>query len=71
MRFSVGQQLQANALSQLPQREREALILQKHRGWSLGQIAEHLGCTTGAVAGLHARDLKRLCELLADTDTAL
>ncbi len=63
--------LLADALSQLPEREREALILQKYHGWSLAQIAEHLGCTTGAVAGLHARGLKRLRELLADTDATL
>ncbi len=59
----------ADALAQLPQREREALILQKYHGFRLAQIAEHLGCTTGAVAGLHARALKRLRELLAETDT--
>jgi RNA polymerase sigma-70 factor (ECF subfamily) len=61
----------ADALSQLPQREREALILQKYHGWSLAQIAEHLDCTTGAVAGLHARGLKRLRELLAETDESV
>jgi RNA polymerase sigma-70 factor (ECF subfamily) len=56
----------ADALAKLPQREREALILQKYHDWGLAQIAEHLGCTTGAVAGLHARGLKRLRELLTD-----
>src|SRR6516162_10756320 len=58
----------ADALTRLPQREREALILQKYHGFSLAQIAEHLHCTTGAVAGLHARGLKRLRELLTDDD---
>jgi RNA polymerase sigma-70 factor (ECF subfamily) len=58
----------AETLSQLPAREREALILQKYHGWSLAQIAEHLGCTSGAVAGLHARALKRLRQLLTETD---
>jgi RNA polymerase sigma-70 factor (ECF subfamily) len=58
----------AAALSQLPQREREALILQKYHGWSLTQIAEHLGCTSGAVAGLHARGIKRLRQLLGEPD---
>jgi RNA polymerase sigma-70 factor (subfamily 1) len=58
----------ADALTKLPQREREALILQKYHGFSLEQIAEHLGCSTGAVAGLHARGLKRLHELLTETD---
>jgi RNA polymerase sigma-70 factor (ECF subfamily) len=63
--------LLADALSRLPEREREALILQKYHGWSLAQVAEHLGCTTGAVAGLHARGLKRLRELLAETDPSV
>lgn len=63
--------LLADALSQLPEREREALILQKYHGWSLAQVAEHLGCTTGAVAGLHARGVKRLRELLTESDAAL
>jgi RNA polymerase sigma-70 factor, ECF subfamily len=48
------------ALSKLAPRQREALILQKYHGWTLAQIAEHLGCTAGAVAGLHARGLKEL-----------
>jgi RNA polymerase sigma-70 factor, ECF subfamily len=55
----------ADALARLPDREREALILQKYQDWTLARIAEHLGCTTGAVAGLHARGLKRLHELLS------
>jgi RNA polymerase sigma-70 factor (ECF subfamily) len=54
------------ALSKLDPRQREALILQKYHGWKLEQIAEHLGCTTGAVAGLHARGLKKLRKLLPD-----
>jgi RNA polymerase sigma-70 factor (subfamily 1) len=60
----------AEALTRLPQREREALILQKYHGLSLVQIAEHLGCTTGAVAGLHARALKRLREVLTELDSS-
>ena len=56
----------AHALTQLPERERDALILQKYHGWTQAQIAEHLGCTAGAVAGLHVRGLKRLRELLPD-----
>jgi RNA polymerase sigma-70 factor, ECF subfamily len=58
----------AQALAQLPEREREALILQKYHGWTLAQIAVHLDCTTGAVAGLHARGLKRLREGLSESD---
>lgn len=56
------------ALSKLDARQREALILQKYHGWTLAQIAEHLGCTVGAVAGLHARGLKSLREHLPDME---
>jgi RNA polymerase sigma factor (sigma-70 family) len=54
------------ALSRLEARQREALILQRYHGWTLAQIAAHLGCTTGAVAGLHARGLKELRKHLPD-----
>ena len=54
------------ALSRLDGRQREALILQKYHGWTLAQIAEHLGCTAGAVAVLHARGLKKLRQHLAE-----
>jgi RNA polymerase sigma-70 factor (ECF subfamily) len=56
------------ALAQLPEPEREALILQQYHGWKLRQIAEHLRCTTNAVAGYQARGRKRLRELLADVE---
>jgi RNA polymerase sigma-70 factor (ECF subfamily) len=56
------------ALSKLKPRQREALILQKYHGWKLSQIAEHLGCTPGAVAGLHARALKELRKHLPDME---
>jgi hypothetical protein len=29
-------------------------------GWTLAQIAGHLGCTANAVTGLNARSLKKL-----------
>jgi RNA polymerase sigma-70 factor, ECF subfamily len=56
------------AMSKLEPRQREALILQKYHGWKLSQIAEHLGCTPGAVAGLHARGLKELRKHLPDME---
>jgi RNA polymerase sigma-70 factor (subfamily 1) len=56
------------AFSQLPEREREALILQQRHGWKLDQIAEHLECTTKAVAGLQARGRARLRKLLGDLE---
>jgi RNA polymerase sigma-70 factor (ECF subfamily) len=56
------------ALSTLDARQREALILQKYHHWKLEQIAEHMGCTIGVVAGLHARGLKELRKLLPDME---
>jgi RNA polymerase sigma-70 factor (subfamily 1) len=56
------------ALAQIDPRQREALVLQKWQGWKLKEIAEHMGCTTRAVAGLHARGLKALRKLLPDME---
>jgi RNA polymerase sigma factor (sigma-70 family) len=56
------------ALSQLPQREREALSLQMYHGWKLDEIAEYLKCTSKAVAGLQARGRARLRETLRDLE---
>jgi RNA polymerase sigma-70 factor (subfamily 1) len=54
------------ALSKLDPRQREALIQQKYHGRTLAEIADHLGCTVGVVAGLHARGLKNLHKHLTD-----
>jgi RNA polymerase sigma-70 factor (ECF subfamily) len=56
------------ALARLPERQREALILQRWHGWKLAEIGVHLGCTTGAVAGLHAHGLAKLRELLPEME---
>jgi RNA polymerase sigma-70 factor (subfamily 1) len=56
------------ALARLPERQREALILQRWHGWKLADIAAHLGCTTGAVAGLHAHGLATLREWLPEME---
>jgi RNA polymerase sigma-70 factor (subfamily 1) len=56
-----------DALAKLDPRQREALILQKYHNLKLKQIAEHLKCTPGAVAGLHARGLKNLRIILDET----
>jgi RNA polymerase sigma-70 factor (ECF subfamily) len=50
----------AEALGQLPEAQREAVVLQHWHGWSLAQIAEHLHRTPAAVAGLLHRALKQL-----------
>jgi RNA polymerase sigma-70 factor (ECF subfamily) len=54
----------AQALEQLPEAQREALILQHWQGWSLAQIGEHLGRSVEAVAGLIKRGLKQLRQIL-------
>ncbi|HEY3963479.1 MAG TPA: sigma-70 family RNA polymerase sigma factor [Planctomycetaceae bacterium] len=58
----------AEALSQLPQAQREALVLQQWRGWSLAQIAEHLGRPPAAVAGLLKRGLRKLRDILPEPE---
>jgi RNA polymerase sigma-70 factor (ECF subfamily) len=54
----------AIALEALPEAQREALVLQHWHGWSLAQIAEHLGRSRSAVAGLIKRGLQQLREAL-------
>jgi RNA polymerase sigma-70 factor (ECF subfamily) len=56
----------AEALEQLPDAQREALVLQHWHGWSLAQIGEHLGRSPEAVAGLLKRGLKQMRQLMAD-----
>jgi RNA polymerase sigma-70 factor (ECF subfamily) len=54
----------ADALAQLPEAQREALVLQHWHGLTLAQIGQRLGRTPVAVAGLLKRGLARLRELL-------
>jgi RNA polymerase sigma-70 factor (ECF subfamily) len=54
----------AEALAQLPDLQREALVLQHWHGWSMDEIAKHLGRTRAAVAGLIKRGLQQLREKL-------
>ncbi|MBM4068579.1 MAG: sigma-70 family RNA polymerase sigma factor [Planctomycetes bacterium] len=58
----------ADALARLPEAQREALVLQHWHGWSLVQIAEHLGRTPAAVAGLLHRGLGQLREHLQESE---
>lgn len=50
----------AEALARLPDRNRTAVVLQYWHQWTLAQIAEHMGCTPRAVAGLLHRGLEKL-----------
>jgi RNA polymerase sigma-70 factor (ECF subfamily) len=54
----------ADRLAELPEVQREALLLRYCEGWSVGAIAEHLGRTRASVASLLRRGLGALRELL-------
>jgi RNA polymerase sigma-70 factor (ECF subfamily) len=58
----------AAALEALPEAQREALVLQHWQGWTLAQIAEHLGRSRAAVAGLIKRGLQQLRERLQEPE---
>jgi RNA polymerase sigma-70 factor (ECF subfamily) len=48
------------ALAKLPDAQREALMLHYWTGWTLAQIATHMGRSREAVAGLLKRGLRQL-----------
>src|SRR5262249_12913461 len=54
----------AEALTRLPEPQREVLLLRHCHGWSLAQISDHLGRTRAAVASLLRRGLKQMREHL-------
>jgi len=56
----------ADGLAQLPDDQRESLVLHHLQGWSLAQIAKHLGRSESAVTGLLRRGMKKLRGLMAD-----
>ncbi len=58
----------AEALEQLPEAQREALVLQHWQGLSLHEIGEHLGRSPEAVAGLIKRGLKQLRHLMRESE---
>ncbi len=58
----------AEALEQLPEAQREAVVLHHLRGLSLAELANHLERSEGAAAGLLHRGIKRLRELLRDLE---
>lgn len=56
----------ADALTELPDAQREALLLHHWENWPLAQIGEKLGRSPTAVAGLIKRGLKQLRLLLRE-----
>ena len=55
----------ADALAALPEPQREVIVLKHLRGWTLQQIADHLGRSVPAVASLLRRGLEELRRRLA------
>ena len=55
----------ADALTALPEPQREVVVLKHLRGWTLQRIADHLGRTVPAVASLLRRGLEELRRRLA------
>jgi RNA polymerase sigma-70 factor (ECF subfamily) len=58
----------AEALGQLPESQREAVMLRHWHGRSLAEIAQELDCSTAAVTGLLQRGLRNLRKLLPDLE---
>jgi RNA polymerase sigma-70 factor (ECF subfamily) len=56
------------ALTQLPEAQREALVLRHCENWSLADISRHLQRTPAAVAGLLKRGLKQLRQHLRESE---
>ena len=57
-----------DALTQLPESQREAIVLHHLQGWSLAETARQFDRTDAAVAGLLHRGLKRLREIMQRTE---
>jgi len=58
--------LLAAALGELPEAQREVVLLRHWDGWPLAKVADHLGRTPASVVGLLQRGLKALREALAE-----
>lgn len=58
----------AEALAQLPDAQRDAVVLRHFQSLPLADIAEQLDCTTATVTGLLHRGLKNLRKSLADLE---
>ena len=56
----------AEALLKLLDDERSAVVLKHFHSWSVAEIAQHLGRTQEAVAGLLRRGLKQLRDHLSE-----
>jgi RNA polymerase sigma-70 factor (ECF subfamily) len=55
----------AHALAQLPDRQRDAVVLHHLQGMTVAQLAAHLECSESAAGGLLYRGLKQLRTIIA------
>jgi RNA polymerase sigma-70 factor (ECF subfamily) len=58
----------ADMMARLPDSQREALILKNWHDWTVAQIAQHMGSTPAAVAGLLKRGLKKLRQQVTESE---
>ena len=58
----------SHAILALPELQRDAVVLHHLQGWKLADVAQHLKKTEAAVAGLLHRGLRRLREIMRETD---
>jgi RNA polymerase sigma-70 factor (ECF subfamily) len=59
----------ADALARLPKDQQMAVEMHHLRGYPVAEVAREMGRTDGAVGALLVRGLKKLRELLRDTDS--
>ena len=59
-----------DALAELPEDQREVVVLRHVAGWSPGEIAEHLGKSEDSVHGLHHRGRRQLKRELVEREAA-
>ena len=59
-----------DALAELPEEQREVVVLRHVAGWSPGEIAAHLGKSEDSIHGLHHRGRRALQQELVARDAA-
>ena len=59
-----------DALAELPEEQREVVVLRHVAGWTPGEIAEHLGKSEDSIHGLHHRGRRALKQELVARDAA-
>ena len=59
-----------DALAELPEEQREVVVLRHVAGWSPGEIAAHLGKSEDSIHGLHHRGRRALKQELVARDAA-